>query len=297
VTTPGLRTLLRMTPHRRTLIVLLATLAALGLVTAPATGAGRQGPPVKPLAQAHAHNDYEHTRPLFDALDHGFTSVEADVYLVGEELLVAHDREDLRPERTLEALYLEPLRERVRAHHGKVYRRHAPFQLLIDFKTEGVSTYTALQERLNDPRYAFLFTSYYAGKVRRGPVTAVVSGNRPLAVMGAQEHRRAFYDGRIGDPGDLGPGSDAGLAPLVSANWTSLFTWRGVGEFPSGERARLDEIVRTAHAAGQRVRFWATPDAAGPAREALWRVLADADVDHINTDDLAGLAEFLRHTR
>ena len=32
-----------------------------------------------PLARAHAHNDYEHPRPLRDALDHGFTSVEADV--------------------------------------------------------------------------------------------------------------------------------------------------------------------------------------------------------------------------
>src|SRR5262249_1980163 len=32
-----------------------------------------------PLIHAHAHNDYEHTRPLFDALDQGFCSVEADI--------------------------------------------------------------------------------------------------------------------------------------------------------------------------------------------------------------------------
>src|SRR6478672_5812077 len=38
---------------------------------------------VVPLANAHAHNDYEHARPLYDALDQGFTSVEADVYTVG----------------------------------------------------------------------------------------------------------------------------------------------------------------------------------------------------------------------
>ena len=35
-----------------------------------------------PLANAHAHNDYEHERPLLDALDQGFTSIEADVFLV-----------------------------------------------------------------------------------------------------------------------------------------------------------------------------------------------------------------------
>ena len=48
-------------------------------------------PDVSPLPQAHAHNDYEHDRPLRDALDPGFTSVEADVWLVDGKLLVAHD--------------------------------------------------------------------------------------------------------------------------------------------------------------------------------------------------------------
>lgn len=76
---------------------------------------------VEPQAQAHAHNDYEHDRPLHDALDHGFTSVEADVYLVDGELLVAHDPWDVRPERSLRSLYLDPLRERVHAGHGSVY--------------------------------------------------------------------------------------------------------------------------------------------------------------------------------
>ena len=33
-----------------------------------------------PLIHAHAHNDYQHKRPLLDALDHDFCSVEADVY-------------------------------------------------------------------------------------------------------------------------------------------------------------------------------------------------------------------------
>jgi hypothetical protein len=41
------------------------------------------------------------------------------------------------------------------------------------------------------------------------------------------------------------------------------------------------------------VRFWATNDIAGQARENLWTELRAAGVDHINTDDLAGLREFL----
>src|SRR6266513_381993 len=71
-----------------------------------------------PLLHAHAHNDYEHSRPLFDALDHGFCSVEADIYLVDGQLLVAHDREKVSATRSLQALYLEPLRQRVQQNHG-----------------------------------------------------------------------------------------------------------------------------------------------------------------------------------
>src|SRR5438552_1521932 len=72
----------------------------------------------KPLIHTHAHNDYLHKRPLLDALENGFCSVEADIHLVGGKLLVAHERQATSPERTLEALYLDPLRERVKRNGG-----------------------------------------------------------------------------------------------------------------------------------------------------------------------------------
>ncbi|MFH9042237.1 phosphatidylinositol-specific phospholipase C/glycerophosphodiester phosphodiesterase family protein [Streptomyces sp. NPDC017966] len=279
-----------LTTRRRALTTLGAALA--GTVALPATQAlaGEQQRRPSPLWRAHAHNDYEHPRPLLDALDHRFGSVEADIYLVGGQLLVAHDPEDLDPSRTLESLYLDPLTARVRAHRGSVYRGHRrPLQLLIDIKTEGASTYLELDRHLR--RYRHLFTTYAHGRVLPGPVTAVVSGDRAArAPMEAQRVRRAFYDGRLTDLGSTAPAS---FVPLISDNWTLNFTWRGVGAFPDAERRKLRDIVGTAHARGQRVRFWATPDLPGPARDALWGELVAADVDHLNTDDLAGLESFL----
>ncbi|MFE7811875.1 phosphatidylinositol-specific phospholipase C/glycerophosphodiester phosphodiesterase family protein [Streptomyces sp. NBRC 110035] len=279
-----------LTTRRRALTTLGAALAASIALPATQALAGEHGYRPRPLWRAHAHNDYEHPRPLIDALDHRFGSVEADIHLVGDQLLVAHDPEDLDPSRTLESLYLDPLAARVRAHHGTVYRGHrTPLQLLIDIKTEGASTYLELHRHLW--RYRHLFTTCAGGRVLPGPVTAVVSGHRAArAPMEAQRVRHAFYDGRLTD---LGGPARSSLIPLISDNWALNFSWRGVGAFPDAERRKLHDIVGTAHARGRTVRFWATPDLPGPARDALWGELVAADVDHLNTDDLAGLESFL----
>ncbi|XVV15869.1 phosphatidylinositol-specific phospholipase C/glycerophosphodiester phosphodiesterase family protein [Actinoplanes sp. CA-131856] len=275
---------------RRVLTLVAAVCALLTLAPAAAQAGDRHA--VRPLPRAHAHNDYEHERPLADALSHGFTSVEADIYLVGGELLVGHDPEDVVPGRTLQSLYLDPLLRRVRANHGHVYRgSDRSVQLLVDIKNTGAATYTELDRVLR--RYRSMLTTYTNGRVFENAVTVVISGDRPRDLMAAQRVRYAFYDGRAAD---LNTGAPASLIPLISDNWTNLFTWQGAGPIPAGERAKLRQFVRDAHANRQRVRFWATPDVAGPEREAVWRELVAAGVDHINTDDLAGLEAFLRRT-
>src|SRR5438874_6893253 len=152
------------------------------------------GPPTKvvPLPQAHAHNDYEHKRPLFDALDNGFCSVEADIFLVDGQLLVGHNRKDLKPERTLEKLYLDPLRERIKANGGKVYPGGPTVFLLIDVKTEAKPTYAALAKVL--AKYADILSVARGQQFEAKAVTVVVSGNCDRAAITAQEVRYAAID-------------------------------------------------------------------------------------------------------
>ncbi|MFJ5304951.1 phosphatidylinositol-specific phospholipase C/glycerophosphodiester phosphodiesterase family protein [Streptomyces sp. NPDC088350] len=276
--------------RRRALTALGTTLAAVLAPPAGSAFAGEQGHRPRPLWRAHAHNDYEHPRPLFDALDHRFGSVEADIFLVGDQLLIGHDTSELDPSRTLESLYLDPLAALVKANHGSVHRGwRKPLQLLIDIKTEGSSTYLELDRHLL--RYKHLFTTYAHGRVHPGAITNVISGDRAARIpMEAQTVRRAFYDGRLTD---LGSSAPASFISLISDNWALNFTWLGDGAFPDAERQKLRSIVRQAHGAGQTVRFWNTPDLAGPARDALWGELLAAGVDFLNTDDLAGLEAFL----
>lgn len=262
---------------RRVCLVLLTVVAAAALI-------GAAPPEAAPLPSAHAHNDYLHTRPLLDALDHGFTSVEADVFLVDGKLLVAHERKSLRPERTLEELYLDPLAERVKQHGGNVHAKGSRFFLLVDIKSEPQATYAELQKVL--AKYEKMLAAVEDGKVRDGAVTVVITGERPD--IGASD-KGVRYGGLDGRPADLASTEPAHFMPMISDNWSNQFRWTGAGEMPAGEKAKLRKMTEQAHAAGRALRFWATPE-----KESVWQELHAANVDLINTDELARLEMFLR---
>lgn len=235
------------------------------------------------LSNAHAHNDYEHHRPLLDALANGFTSVEADVYLVQGRLLVAHDKKDVDPEKTLERLYLDPLRD-FAAGKKSIFKEGGTLTLLIDFKSEAEPTYEALKRVLS--KYEESLTSFDSGEIQTNAVTIILSGDRPRSKLLSEKKRFASFDGRMTD---LGQDHPVSFMPLVSDNWNTHFTWKGEGAFPVPEKAKLKGMVERAHSENRRIRFWATSD-----KKDVWRELRDAGVDLINTDDLAGLAAFLR---
>jgi len=270
--------------YRRGLAQAMLAVASLAAVSAARVANAADPVAVSPLPAAHAHNDYEHARPLLDALDHGFCSVEADIYLVDGKLLVAHNLKDVKPDRTLEALYLDPLQARVKTGGGSVYPGGPRFTLLIDLKSDGPKTYAVLSKTL--AKYADMLSTVRAGKLQPGAVSVVISGNRPMKEVAAQEVRYAGVDGRMTD---LDADTPASLMPMVSDNWASHFRWRGEGEIPAPERAKLREFVEKAHARDRQIRFWNIP-----ANPAIWGELSTAGVDLINTDDLAGLEKYLR---
>jgi hypothetical protein len=238
----------------------------------------------QPLIHAHSHNDYEHPRPLLDALDHGFCGVEADIYLVDGQLLVAHNRNQVKSERTLQALYLDPLRERVKKNGGRVFAHGPEFSLLIDLKSDWKTIYPVLRRVLTN--YAGILTTFRDGVKRTNAITIIISGSRALEMFAGETTRYAGYDGLLTD---LDPTTPATSIPWISADWKTQFSWRSEGAMPATEQSKLAEIVAKAHAQGRRVRFWGAPD-----NENFWRAMRAADVDLINTDNLAGVEKFLR---
>src|SRR5206468_10182866 len=125
----------------------------------------------QPLPRAHAHNDYEHTHPLFDALKQGFGSIEPDIYLVNGDLLVAHNREDCRPERNLEKLYLAPLKKRFDANK-QIIPGLKTLILLIDIKSDAVPTYQALEKQIES--YKPMLTVFEGDQIKTNAVTIIL---------------------------------------------------------------------------------------------------------------------------
>ena len=271
----------------RPLSVLAALAVSLG-VSAPAAAMPVPTDGVQPLERAHAHNDYEHERPLMDALSHGFRSVEADVWLVDGELCIGHDVPDCS--RTLRSLYLRPLARIAEANGGSVYDDSTlPLRLYVDVKDGGQAVWEVLAEQLSEHRR--VVSSWTDDRERTRAVEVVVSGQ--LANRTFDDRVRwAASDGRIVTP----PPADATSADVtvVSDSWNRLFTWQGVGPMPAAERQELHTIVDEAHADGYEVRFWATPDIEPSTREAVRQQLVNACVDQVNTDHLAELEAFLK---
>lgn len=239
--------------------------------------------PVTFLVRADSHNDYTRPRPLQDALDNGFGSVEADIHLTGNALWIGH-LVALNPGLTLQSLYLKPLRARVKANGGWVYAPGQTLTLLVDVKQDARSTYAVLDRVLAG--YADILTRVENGQVIPGPVKVVITGNRDRELLRAQPVRYAFFEGTLADLNGTEPTS---LVPAVAASWREAgFRWNGRGAMPAAERTRLRELVQKASAQGRTLRLWAAPDT-----PVAWNELLAANVTIINTDYLPELRDFL----
>ncbi len=235
------------------------------------------------LTRAHSHNDYMQARPLDEALENGFNSIEVDVFPVNGELLVAHNAKDIKPEKTIQSMYLDKLSSRVKANNGAIYPgSKTTFWVLVDVKTKGEEAYMNFKTILN--RYPELKPSGRNSKVR-----FVISGDRAIATIAADKGKWAGIDGRFDD---LGKGYSFEQMPWISGDWTELFPYRGEVEFPVAHREKLNSMVKAIHSENRLGRFWGAPDS-----ESIWSLHWKAGVDLINTDHISKLKDWTLKAR
>jgi alkaline phosphatase len=227
-----------------------------------------------------AHNDYVRAVPFFTAYNLGVGYIEADVFLKDGALSVAHHERDIVPDRTLEALYLQPLQKKIQDNNGTVYDdSKSALTLMIDLKTEGVSTLSALVALLGE----------YPALTSCPTLTIMISGNVPDPARWSEYPLYIFIDGR---PGIAYTAEQLKRVCMISTNFNDHVKWDGRGKISGEGRQKIQALLQDAHAKGKTFRFWATPD----FKEA-WQELMVLDMDVIVTDDVTGLSEFLKEKK
>lgn len=229
-------------------------------------------------AQAHSHNDYEQTRPFYEAYEQQFGSVEADLFLVNDTLYTAHQRDDIRKDRTFIKLYLEPVLKQIEKNKGGIYpQQDLNLQLLIDLKTPAEETMIALVKVLEPHKHLL---------APKGPVKIVVSGNTPAPEKFAQYPSYIYFDGR---PEMTYTGPQLERIGLISQSFQRYSRWNGEDPIPEKEKKSISKVIKQAHDLGKKIRFWATPDNIN-----AWKTMMALGADFLNTDKVIQMGDYLR---
>lgn len=230
--------------------------------------------------QGYAHNDYLHKKPLFEALDNGYTHIEADIFLLNDSLVIAHWFPYWKDKRTLESLYLAPLRQMFLDERPDF---NSPvITLVIDIKSSPGKTYFALRRLLE--KYKDMLSTFEDGVYRQGRVNIVLTGNKPVDLISRETNRLVMLDDFL-DNGSKDHNDH--LFSMASCKYSRVLKWTGKGRMPAGEKARLTNFVSIAHSQGKKARLWASPE-----NEKVWSELLNCGIDFINTDQLAKLRSF-----
>lgn len=265
----------------RSILGAAALLSILSSFPARSFESGEPGEPREPRemlelalrSRIHSHNDYQQKHPLWDALDQGLSSVEADIWIKHGQLLVSHMGWTWSFKGSLEDLYLKPLQALI-DKRGSVYGDGRPFILWIDIKENQAALENELERTLL--KYPML-TEFTDDDVKQGPVTVILTGKAGPKIFYADHSavRHACRDSKIYN--DLDPLADRRWL-WYSLKWSS---WMN-------DPVQLAALVSKIHAKGRKVRFWDVPTS-----EAVWRESLKAGADLVGADDLPRVRAFL----
>jgi glycerophosphoryl diester phosphodiesterase len=260
---------------------------------------------VTALSQAHSHNDYEHNIPLFDALNHGFTRIEPDVFILYKdktgqlvddklkhfndadinkkqdalnsyEIMVGHDPGEYKG--TLYDLYLKPL-EQLKAGQYVFEKYNFPVLYMIDMKTNYPGSVEFMNSYLS--QFKNIIQCYNSTNSKK-PVYIILSGyngkdfrQKDLDYLLTAKYRYIGIDGRVDKP-LLGQNRFFDIFPLISSSWNN----------------RSDETfhknIVEAHKNGHQIRFWGTAD-----NKEVWEKMYRSGADVISTDNHKEVQDFL----
>jgi alkaline phosphatase len=225
------------------------------------------------VADAHSHNDYNNNIPFYRAYEKGFGSIEADVYAVNGQLMVAHDKKYISADRSLKILYTDPLIKKLRVDQKRQLR------LLIEIKEDYKAVIPLVIKELKP------LEKYFSYPGHPGRLSIVMTGAVPPANELLNYPGWILFDADHLDGFTPQQWSKIGL---VSFPFSKYVKWNGKGVLNHDEIRRIKNGIDSVHALGKKIRFWETPDT-----KSSWLALIRLGVDVIGTDKVEELGDFL----
>ena len=230
----------------------------------------------------HSHNDYAQKNPFFTAYANKVDEIEADIFLVGDSIYVAHSKKEIKPYNSLSSLYLVPISLAFKKHNNRVSDdKKYTFSLMIDVKENWDAMYPALKKEVE--KYEGVFNR----KQHKGAIQIVISGARPDHSTFSTYPDWLFFDGL---PNIAYAKMDLARVSLISDNFASYSKWKGVGEIPEADKVKLKTVIVSAHQLRKPIRFWGAPDT-----EACWKQLVALGADIINTDKIEETTKYFKN--
>jgi hypothetical protein len=227
----------------------------------------------------HAHNDYEKPYPLTNALHNKVFSVEADVFLRGTVLVVAHSPDQINPNKTLTGLYIKPMVSLFQKNRGYISADTAyKVSLVIDIKEKGDLVLKNLEKLLQQYR------KFFDRSVNPHAVQVIISGDRGAITNWKAYPGYMFFDGRPTEEYDAGTLKKVAVISDSYQNYARPDTL----EIPE----KLQTVIEHAHQEGKLLRLWGTPD-----NERGWAFFSKAGIDIINTDKVDECRAFFEAKR
>ena len=219
----------------------------------------------------HAHNDYQQAAPLTNALWHQVFSIEADVYLYNNKLVVAHDKKELPAAPTLDSLYLQPIVALFAKHKDRISNdsNYAPI-LMIDIKENGAAVLAKLSSMLQ------LHRSVFDRTINKLAVQIVISGDRGPITAWSSYAPMLFFDGR---PYEV---YDSATLERVA------FISDGYANYKDNTKG-IEQAAIAIHNKQKLFRLWGYADTA-----AQWQQVLQWGIDILNTDKVEECREFFK---
>ena len=231
------------------------------------------------VQNAHSHNDYANKVPFWTAYNAHFGSIEADIFAINGELIVAHTKSETKNRRTLDDLYIKPLVLRYEQNRNKPWFDYdGELQLIIDLKSPTSPTLDSLVAKLKQ------YPKVFDRSVNPNAVQVVISGNMPKPSDFGMYPAFIMFDGR---PTITYSPEQLERIGMFSAPWT--FPKNKNKTLSAADRAKVEATIRMVHGLNKKMRYWATEDTPEG-----WKMLMELGVDFINTDKINELAEFLK---